>query len=505
MATEDLEQFAAAAYLIGKEREALELWAHLHQDCANCGETDDAARWAFWIGLFHLLAGRASQAGGWCARARRLLPPEGPESTAAGYGEIIDGLIGADGAQPIQRFDAAINLAERFDDQDLLAIGLLSRGQALIRSDAVAEGVALLDEAMVTVTAGRVAPVLAGVVYCAVILTCQSVFDLERAVQWTHELDAWCAAQPDLVPYRGQCLVHRSELLVAEGDWAAAEREADKALVHLGVSSEMVVGRACYQRGEVHRLRGAFGPAAEMYREADLRGFAPQPGAGLLLLAQGRNSEAAEALQATLKTPRGAERRLLLLGPFVETLVATGTLRPARTHAEDLTERAARIGMPLIEATALDATGCLLLAEGKPRAARSIMREALVIWQQLACPYHAARSRRMLGEAQLALGETTAGRGDIAAAKEVFVRLGAEPDAALAAALLANRRDTGGLTAREVEVIARVASGETNRQIAAALTISEHTVARHLGNIFDKTGTGNRTEASIYAQKAGLV
>lgn len=178
--------------------------------------------------------------------------------------------MGADSAPPIQHFDAAIDLAERFDDQDLLAMGLLSRGQALIRSGAVAEGVELLDEAMVTVTAGRVAQVLAGVVYCAVILSCKGVFDLRRAMQWTRELDAWCAAQPDLVRYRGQCLVRRSELLVMEGDWAAAECEAAKALDHLGASSEIVVGRACYQRGEIHRLRGAFGPAAEIYREADL-------------------------------------------------------------------------------------------------------------------------------------------------------------------------------------------------------------------------------------------
>ncbi len=505
LTSENQERFATAAYLIGEERKALEVWAHLHQECANCGEIDDAARWAFWLGLFNLLAGRASQARGWCARARRLLSSEVAEGAAAGYGDIIDGLIGTGGATPIQRFDAAIDLAAKHGDEDLLAIGLLSRGQALVSGDAVADGVAHLDEAMVTVTAGRVAPVLTGVVYCAVILTCQSVFDLERAMQWTRELDAWCSAQPDLVPYRGQCLVHRSELLVSEGDWAAAEREADEALVHLGASSETVAGRAYYQRGEIHRLRGAFGPASAMYREADLRGFPPQPGAALLMLAEGRKSEAVEALRAALDASRSTEGRLRLLGPFVETLVAAGDLGSARTHADGLTERAARIGAPLLEATALDAKGRLLVAEGKPQAARSILREALVIWQRLACPYPAARTRRMLGEAQVALGEIPAGRADIAAAQEVFARLGADPDVAMAAALLEPDRGTDGLTTRELEVLARVAAGETNRQIAQALLISEHTVARHLSNIFDKTGTGNRTEASIHAQKSGLV
>lgn len=500
-----MERFATAAYLIGREREALELWTQLHHECSKIGRIDEAVRWAFWLGLFHLLAGRASQASGWCARARRLLSSENSEGTAPGYGDVIDGLMGADGVPPIKRFDAAIDLAERFGDQDLLAIGLLSRGQSLIHTGAVTEGADHLDEAMVAVTAGRVTPVLAGVVYCAVILTCQMVFDLERAVQWTRELDAWCAAQPDLVPYRGQCLVHRSELLVNEGDWSAAEHEADKALAHLGTASETVVGRAYYQRGEIYRLRGAFGPALAMYREADLRGVPPQPGAALLKLAEGRKSEAVEALRAELEASRSPERRLILLGPFVDVLVAAGELGSARTIADELTERAARIGAPLLEATLLSVMGRLLMAEGKPQAARGILREALVIWQRLACPYHAARTRRMLGETLLALGESSAGRADIAAAQEVFARLGADPDAALSAALLARDRDTGGLTPREVQVLTRVAEGETNRQIAEALSISEHTVARHLSNIFDKTGTGNRTEASALAQKSGLV
>jgi DNA-binding CsgD family transcriptional regulator len=224
-----------------------------------------------------------------------------------------------------------------------------------------------------------------------------------------------------------------------------------------------------------------------------------------LLLAQGRKTEARDALGAALATSQGPDRRLRLLGPFVETLIAAGDLGPARTHAEELTERAARIGAPILEATALDATGRLLLAECKPQAARSILREALTIWQRLACPYHAARTRRVLGEAQLALDEIAPAQVDIAAAQEVFTRLGADPDAVLAAALLAREPGSGGLTAREIEVLARVAAGETNRQIAAALKISKHTVARHRSNIFDKTGTGNRTEASIHAQKSGLV
>ena len=66
-------------------------------------------------------------------------------------------------------------------------------------------------------------------------------------------------------------------------------------------------------------------------------------------------------------------------------------------------------------------------------------------------------------------------------------------------------RDPHGLTAREVEVLRLVAGGNSNREVAEALVVSEHTVARHLQNIYAKLGVSSRTAASAFAFSKKLV
>jgi ATP/maltotriose-dependent transcriptional regulator MalT len=316
-----------------------------------------------------------------------------------------------------------------------------------------------------------------------------------------------------LVPYRGQCLVHRSEILQLQGDWPAALGEVMKARDHLAERSEAVVGRACYQQGELHRLRGEFAQADEMYREAGQYGCEPQPGMSLLRLAEGKLDAAAALIRGIADSagrrqgPGAGSPRPKLLGPYVEILIATGDLDTARVAADELAQIATTIDAPILLATSTQTTGAVLFAEGKMKAALALLREAWAIWQQLEMPYESARVRVFIGQVSERLGDHETARMHFHAARAVFEQLGAAPDLAELERLTATRSaDTfDALTDREREVLSLVASGETNRQIATTLGISEHTIARHLSNIFDKLGVTSRTAASACAHKHKLV
>ena len=508
----DLERFATAAYLVGEDAHATTIWTRVHHQLVDQGNMERAAGWGFWLSLSLLLAGEMARSTGWHARSQRLLKERQDQCVEHGYGLIVTGLlaIGKGGFQSASAsFDQALSLAERFGDQDLLALGLLGKGQSLILSNHIGDGVARLDESMVAATAGEVSPTLTGIVYCAVILICQRIFDLRRAREWTVQFDAWCASQPDLVPYRGQCLVHRAEVLQLKGNWTEALVEVVKAREHLADRSEASVGRAFYQQGELHRLRGEFAQADEMYLEAGRNGCEPQPGLSLLRLAEGKLDAAAAAMRSMVDCTTGTKgpSRPKLLAPYVEIMIAAGDLVAARAAADELTRIATAFDAPLLMATCAHATGAVLFAESKMKAALALLREAWASWQQLDMPYETARTGVLIGRVCQELDDHDSARMHFDAAESLFRRLGAVPDLT-EVQRLTDTRDPGPLSAltdRELEILSLVAAGETNRQIAAAVNISEHTVARHVSNIFDKLGVTTRTAASAFAHRHKLV
>jgi DNA-binding CsgD family transcriptional regulator len=508
---EDLERLAIAAHLIGRDAESTDVWTRAHHAFLGRGAAPAAARCAFWLGFTTLIQGESARSGGWLARGQRLLDDGQHDCVERGYLLVLQALKRmweGDNASLHATFDQAARIGERFGDAQLVAFGRLGVGEALIRSGQIAEGVALFDEIMVSVTAGEVSAIGVGIVYCAVIEECQQLFDLRRAKEWTKALGQWSASQPDLVPYRGQCLVHRAEIMQLQGAWSDAMREARQACERLSQTvGRPWVGAALYLQAELHRLSGEFALAEEAYRKASQSGRESQPGLAQLRLAQGKTEAAAAAIRRVMDEAHDRAARSLLLPAYVEIMLAANDLRAARSGADELAGIAAQLGAPLLRAMAAHATGAALLAEGDGRAALTALRDAWAAWQGIEAPYEAARVRVLIGLACRALGDDDTAEMELETARWVFRQLGAAPDAARVGALSRAQAATapGGLTAREVEVLRLVAEGKTNREIAKALVLSNHTVRRHLQNIFNKIGVASRAGATAFAFQRDLV
>jgi DNA-binding NarL/FixJ family response regulator len=506
---DDLVLLAQAALLIGRDADGSDLLASAHQAFVDRGNTQLAARCAFWIGFTLLLSGESSKAGGWLSRASRLLEGE-PDCVEKGYLLLPTGyraVRSGDTATAQLAFVGATAIGERFGDKDLETLGLQGQGRTLIRQGEITQGVGLLDEAMVAVTAGEVSPLNAGGVYCSVLEACGEIFDLKRAQEWTSELEKWCASQPDLVPYRGHCLVHRAELLQLRGEWQAALEWAERAKEWFSrPAPKPAVGEAFYQVGEVQRLRGNFAESEEAYRQASQWYQTAGPGLAQLRLAQGRVEAANAAIRRVAEEVQQPGPRARVLDAYVEIVLAAGDLAAARTAANELASIAALHDIPFLRALCYRSSGAVLVADGNAREALEELRKSLIVWCELQAPYEATRVRFLMALAYRKLGDEENALLELNEVRQAFKHLGATAAVSRVDLLLKDTaKGTGPLTQREVQVLRLVASGMTNREIADKLFISEKTVARHLSNIFTKLDLSSRTAATAYAYDHKLV
>jgi DNA-binding CsgD family transcriptional regulator len=505
---DDLELLATSAFMLGLDNEYLSVLERAHHAHVKAGRRLRAVRSAFWVGINLALRGEMGPAGGWLGRAHRLLGDE--DSVERGY--LLMPLVfqheaGGDFAAAADVAADAAAIADRFGDKEGFALAVQTQGFMLIKAGRVKEGLALLDEAMVTLAGGKVSPIVTGIVYCGVILACQEVYELRRAQEWTAVLTRWCEEQPDLVAFTGRCLVHRAEIMQVHGDWSEALEEARRAGERLARSlNRAAAAQAFYRQGEVHRLRGEFEEAEDAYREASRFGWEPQPGMALLRLAQGRRESAAAAIRRAVGEATQPLRRANLLPAYVEIMLAAGEVDEARAGCRQFEEIAERYESTMLDALVAHARGASQLAAGDARSALVSLRQAEETWQDLEAPYDAARARVLVAEACRALGDGDAAALELDAARDMFAQLGAAPDLSqLDSAAKRTARDAYGLTPRQLEVLRLVAAGKSNRDIAASLVISEHTVARHVQNIFTALRVSSRTAASAFAFEHDLV
>ncbi len=506
----DLDLLATAASLVGRMDEYLALLERAHLAHIDRGDNLAAARSAGWLGMTLAIRGELGPASGWFGRAERLVEREGRECAEQGW--LLVPLVfqreaAGDYDAAVEAAAEAIEIAHRFGDADLAAVALHAQGVMRIKQGALDEGLRLLDEAMVGVTADSVSPVVAGIVYCGVIAGCEEAFEVRRAQEWTDELTRWCDGQPQMVSFTGRCLAHRAGLKQLHGEWRDALAEAKLARERCEeAANRAAAGQALYQQGELHRLQGDFAEAEAAYRRASEFGREPQPGLALLRLAQGDVEAAAAMTRRAAAEAAGPFALATVIPAHVEAMLAAGDLDEARRAADELAGIAATGKRAMLDAIAARVRGEVELAGGDPGAALAALRQAAGLWQELDAPYEVARVRVPVGLACRALGDEESAALELGAAREVFERLAAAPDIARIDLLGdSTAPDSHGLSARELEVLRLVAAGKTNREIATKLVVSEHTVARHLQNIFAKLGVTSRTAATAFAFQHELV
>lgn len=497
--TDDLERHAVAANMLGRMDDYYAIRERAYQLMLDVGDAAGAAEAALWIAGQRMTNGEVGPGSGWLARAARALDETDGDSAAGGFLRVVQ----AFGPAAAGDLDAAVEMTRtgtevcrRHGRDDLVALALHQEGLFLIDAGRTDEGLARLDEAMVTLGAGAVSPMVTGIVYCGTITGCWSAYELRRAQEWTTAMSAWCEAQPQLGNFTAECKVRRAELKQLHGAWAAALDELTD--VSPADVDAWAAGAAASVRGNLARLQGRFDDAAEHFNEAARLSFDPQPGLALLRLARGAVQASAAMVRRGLAEVTEVPRRVELLAAAVEILIAAGEPADAAAAGDELATLAETRRTPIVRALHADAQAVLHLAAGEPGRALPHARAALRQWVTMSAPYQEARAHARIAEACEALGDAESARHEAGLAATTFRSLGAAPD-------LARLHSDDVLTPRELEVLRLVASGATNRSIAGQLVLSERTVDRHVSNIFTKLGVASRASATAYAYERGLV
>lgn len=503
--TDDLHLLADAAWWLGLVNECLSLTEQAHRGFLEAGNVDRAAAQALDLGTVLAMRGEYALASGWLSRARRLLADR-PPSPAHGLLAFLDL------SQAIEQWrleeagpaaDDLCRLGKRLGDDTIRALGLLGMGLVQVRRGHVREGFGLLDETMLPVMAGTVAPEWAGHIYCTITSTCLDLADVQRAREWSAAAYRWLDGFPDAVMFDGVCRAHSIYLLSVQGSWGEAVEEAERVAAQLYDLNAAAVAEAEYYRAEIHRVCGRYGQAAASYRRAESLGRDPQPGEALLRLARGdRDGSWTAVTDAVTRASGDSFRCVRALRAQVEIGVATGRVESAAGAAARLREAADRYRTAGFCAWADGAEGQVRLAAGRLDQAAAALGRAAEGYRSLRAWYDLAVVEAWLAVVCRRLGAEDVARRHRDAADAGFHRLEVAPPVTLPSP---ETRPPGGLTAREAEVLGQVAGGASNRDAALALSVSEATIRRHLANVYGKLGVGSRTAAAAWAHEHGLV
>jgi class 3 adenylate cyclase len=441
---DDLVLLGASLWWEGRPDEATEALERAFAGLTDAGRRVDAAGVAFRLCYEAFRSLNVAVAGGWLAQAERLLADE-PESAIHAWPLVFHSL----GALMATRIDEGIEIAGRAMDvarrtgnADALYQAMSFSGMAHVFKGDLPAGLALIDEAAAAASTSQLELRTTSDIYCNTISCCRSVGDLGRAAQWADEGERWMRRQ-SVGGYPGICRIHRAEIKMLRGEWAAAEQEARQAGEEL-IRYRLLdaVGFAYYQVGEVRLRMGDLDAAAEAFDRAYEYGHDAQPGLALLQLARGEVADARRSLDRVLVAAAGTDgvadrtARARLLPAKVDIDLAAHDLDAARAAVEELESIASDFAQPLFRAGALTARGELLLGQDKASEASPVLGQSWRLWQSTNLPYESARARLHYAEALVAEGDVTTAHRDLVAARSVFERLGASLDLERVDALL---------------------------------------------------------------------
>ncbi|MGZ8695370.1 MAG: LuxR C-terminal-related transcriptional regulator [Gaiellaceae bacterium] len=459
-----------------------------------------------------LFGGRPAVARGWLDRAARLLADEplSPEHAWIAVREAEVGLATGDPEQARLAAGRAVAVATELGREDIEVVGRSLEGLALVHEGRVEEGMRRLDESAVAATAGDVDDLMwMSKVCCNLIAACERVGDVDRAMQWCDEVKEF-AQRWELRTLFNVCRTQYAAVLLQTGAWTEAEAELQRAIEVLsqGRRASLLDGTA--RLGELRRRQGRLAEARALFAQAESTWVA-RVGSVELALDDGDGTTALALSERLDRATRGSRLldRVGALALVARSAVAAGRLDVAGEASAALDELAPSIGTSGARGAAARAAGEYAFACGELELARRRLEDAVDAFGAHEAPYDRARARLVLAQVLGELGPAGRARAEAGTARDEFRRLDARRDEERAAQLLASGRpDADGhspLTRREREVLAFVAVGRSNREIATELVVSQHTVHRHVANILRKLGEPTRAAAAARATRDGLV
>jgi LuxR family maltose regulon positive regulatory protein len=468
-----------------------------------------AARIAVWLANDYAdFRGENAVANGWLRRAERLLDglSPTPEHAVLAYQNAHVALMVNRDPVAARRLSAeAAEIARKVGPPDMEMLGVALEGLALVTEGQVAAGMSCLDEATAAAMAGELSdPAMIGTACCYLIRACEQVHDYDRAAQWCERVREFCRRW-EFTHLFNACRIQYAGLLTLRGEWEEAESEIEALRRHVEKVQPRVVPVALVRLADLRRRQGRWEEAERLYAESGSHVLAIL-GRAVLALERGESGRAAELAEEYLGRvpPEDRTERVPGLDVLIRARVAEGRFEQARDSLSELTAITKTVGTGPLRATVAYAEGCLHAAEGNHRTACARFEESAALFERNRTPFEAARSHHRLAQSLLALGRHEPASLALRAAREAFEELGAARHAG-AARMLMLKSGRYRLTPRELEVLGLVAQGLSDKEAAAQLGLSEHTIHRHVTNILTKTGLPSRAAAVAQAARQGLL